>query len=41
MCDDCRRRGVTPNVDFCANHFPLARKAYEQRLERSAAAAVG
>jgi hypothetical protein len=37
MCGDCRRRGVTPDVDFCAQHSPLARKAYEQRLEKAAA----
>ena len=35
LCDDHRHRGITPNVDFCDDHFPIAEAAYKRRLERS------
>lgn len=38
MCDDHRKKGVTPNVDFCAYHFPIAEAAYQRRQQKEAAA---
>jgi hypothetical protein len=32
LCADCTQKGVSPNVDFCKDHFPLAKAAYERRL---------
>jgi hypothetical protein len=31
LCDDCRQQGVSANVDFCLEHYPLAKAAYERR----------
>jgi len=34
MCDACTSKGVTPGVDFCRAHYPLAKAAYERRTAK-------
>jgi hypothetical protein len=34
LCDVHRNAGVTPGVDFCPEHFDLAKAAYERKLRR-------
>lgn len=36
LCSSCTQKGVSENVDFCREHFPLAKAAYERRLARAA-----
>lgn len=31
LCRDHRNPGVTPNVDFCPEHYPVAKAAHERR----------
>ena len=42
LCKKHRQPGVTPNVDFCPEHFPIAKAAYERRqaIRREAANAA-
>jgi hypothetical protein len=37
MCDDCTSPGVSANVDFCKEHYPIAKAAYERRVAQEAA----
>jgi hypothetical protein len=39
MCGNCTQKGVSENVDFCREHFPLAKAAYERRQAKQAATA--
>lgn len=32
LCGSHARHGVTEGIDFCSEHFPIARAAYERRL---------
>lgn len=34
LCSNCTQKGVSADVDFCREHFPLAKAAYDRRLER-------
>lgn len=34
LCDVHRQKGVSANVDFCKEHYPLAKAAYERRMEK-------
>ena len=34
LCKNCRRQGVSFDVDFCPEHYPLARAAYERRRQK-------
>lgn len=36
LCAKHTQKGVSENVDFCREHFPLAKAAYERRLARAA-----
>lgn len=31
LCAKHTQKGISPNVDFCRKHFPLAKAAYERR----------
>jgi hypothetical protein len=31
LCEGCRRSGISKDIDFCREHFPLAKAAYERR----------
>ena len=31
LCAKCSQKGVSANVDFCREHYPLAKAAYERR----------
>jgi len=35
LCDKCRMRGLSENVDFCRHHYEPARAAYERRLKKA------
>ena len=32
LCSDCTQKGVSPDVDFCKEHYPIAKAAYEKRI---------
>lgn len=32
LCTDHRNAGVTPGIDFCDEHYPIAKEAYQRRL---------
>jgi hypothetical protein len=32
LCGEHTQKGVSKNVDFCREHFPLAKAAYERRM---------
>lgn len=34
LCLNCTQKGVSHNVDFCREHYPLAKAAYERRIAR-------
>lgn len=34
LCSECTQKGVSPDVDFCREHYPPAKAAYERRLAR-------
>lgn len=34
LCDTCALKGVSADVDFCKPHYPLAKAAYERRMEK-------
>lgn len=31
LCAGCAKHGLSPDVDFCGSHYPLAKAAYERR----------
>jgi hypothetical protein len=31
LCTDCSQKGISPDVDFCREHFPIAKAAYLRR----------
>lgn len=31
LCKKHARHGVTPGIDFCSEHFPVAKAAYQRR----------
>lgn len=33
LCSDCVMHGITPGVDFCKEHYPIAKAAYERRTK--------
>ena len=37
LCAEHARHGLTPNVDFCDEHYPIARAAYERRRRQETA----
>src|SRR5688572_4790398 len=34
LCDKCVRHGKTKGIDFCREHYPLAKAAYERKLKK-------
>jgi hypothetical protein len=35
LCKNCTQKGVSPGVDFCREHYPIAKAAYEERQARN------
>lgn len=34
LCVVCTQKGISKNVDFCREHYPKAKAAYERRLQK-------
>lgn len=35
LCRNCSQKGISQNVDFCREHYPLAKAAYERRQKQT------
>lgn len=35
LCKNCRLSGISPDVDFCREHYGPAKAAYERRMKNA------
>jgi len=34
LCSSCTNKGISPDKDFCDEHYPIAKAAYERRKQQ-------